>query len=81
MEIVSKNVSNSASYILSSDDRLINKEQVLHIVGFKKSLLYELIKKGSFPQPFKIGIYKTIPRWSEVSVRNWLVQTLQGKEL
>jgi predicted DNA-binding transcriptional regulator AlpA len=35
-------------------DKLLTEKQVTEIVGFKKTKLYQMIKKGTFPAPKKI---------------------------
>jgi len=36
-------------------DRLIRLPEVLSLTGFSKSLLYQLVRRGQFPKPHKVG--------------------------
>ena len=49
-------------------DRLIRLRQVETIAGIKRSRLYELIAKGAFPPPAKIG---AASRFSHSEVCAW----------
>lgn len=57
---------------LDNDDKLINKQEVLEKVAFKKSKLYELLQKDKFPKPYSSGTYKNMPRWSNKAVTAWI---------
>jgi predicted DNA-binding transcriptional regulator AlpA len=80
MESISNNKSIQTSNLILKNDRLLTKNEVLKIVGFQKSKLYELIKKLEFPAPFTEGIYKTMPRWSENEVLLWLNSQIKGNQ-
>ena len=36
-------------------DKLLTEKQVTEIVGFKRTKLYQMIKKGEFPAPKNMG--------------------------
>ena len=50
-------------------DKLLTEKQVTEIVGFKRTKLYQLIKKGDFPSPKKYGRDN---RWFESDIDEWL---------
>lgn len=53
---------------------LLTKEDILKILRIGKSTLYDLIKRGLFPKPLKIG---SISRWKEEDVQAFL-SSLEG---
>ena len=50
-------------------DKLLTEKQVIEIVGFKRTKLYLMIKKGDFPAPKK---YRSANRWFESDIDEWL---------
>ena len=50
-------------------DKLLTEKQVTEIVGFKRTKLYQMIKKGDFPSPKKYGREN---RWFESDIDEWL---------
>ncbi len=50
-------------------DRLLRLSQVIEIAGIGKTMIYRLMRSGSFPQQFKPGGYAS--RWSESEVTAW----------
>lgn len=50
-------------------DKLLKLSEVKEITGIGKTMIYRLVRAGSFPQPFKPGGYAS--RWSEGEVRVW----------
>lgn len=50
-------------------DRLLKLNEVLAITGLGKTMIYRLIGRGKFPQPYKPGGFAS--RWSEAEVRAW----------
>jgi predicted DNA-binding transcriptional regulator AlpA len=50
-------------------ERLLRLPQVLSAVGVGKTLLYQLVKDGEFPQPRKI---RHLSVWVESEVRDWI---------
>ena len=51
-------------------DKLIDLPVVCAIAGVKKSTVYDLVKKRSFPQPVRLSA--RMVRWSEASVLQWV---------
>jgi len=47
----------------------LRRDQVLARVGFKKTLLYDLIASGEFPAPIKIS--ERVMVWREESIAAW----------
>jgi len=50
-------------------ERLIRLPSTLSMVGIGRSTLYDLISKGRFPPPLKIG---RIALWRESEVQQWI---------
>lgn len=47
-------------------------KQLLPFLPFGKTTLWELVKKGKFPQPIKLG--ENITAWRNADVLEWLDQ-------
>jgi prophage regulatory protein len=50
--------------------RILRREAVLTLIGYKKSALYELMAQGSFPKPVKLGVRAV--GWRASDVAAWL---------
>ena len=50
-------------------DRLMRLEAVEESIGLKKSKIYEMIGKGEFPRPVKLGAVNT---WPSSEVATWI---------
>ncbi|WES70610.1 AlpA family phage regulatory protein [Superficieibacter sp. HKU1] len=46
------------------------------MTGFKKTVIYSWVKKGTFPRPVKIG---RSARWSLEEVEYWIQSKLDSK--
>lgn len=55
-------------------DRFICVREVSHLIGLKNSALYQMIRRGSFPKPVKLG---GASRWSLNAVLAWMSARLQ----
>jgi len=55
-------------------DRLIRLADVEHIVGFRKSQVYSLMRLGKFPRPIQIG---RMSAWPESAVHQWVQDRIQ----
>ena len=51
-------------------DKLLTEKQVTEIVGFKRTKLYQMIKKGEFPSPKKYGRSN---KWFESDIEAFLL--------
>ena len=51
-------------------EKLLRLPQVLNTVGISRSALYQLIARGDFPKPIKIG--KRASVWPESAVQRWI---------
>jgi len=49
---------------------LITKKQVLKIIGFGKTKLFEMVRKDQFPQPIRFN--QTCIRWRLSDVKQWI---------
>ena len=50
-------------------DKLLRLEAVEQAIGLKKSKIYEMIGKGQFPRPVKLGSINT---WPSSEVAEWI---------
>ena len=50
-------------------NKLLTIQEVIKIVGIKKTTLYNLIKEGKFPQQIKIG---HLSRWRLSDIQDWI---------
>ena len=50
--------------------RLMRRDQVLHICAISRSALYDMISKGMFPEPVRIG--RRAVAWREYEVVAWI---------
>jgi len=55
-------------------ERLIRLPEVLHRVGLGKSLVYALIREGTFPAPKRIG--GRVSLWAESEIDQWIARQL-----
>lgn len=51
-------------------DRLIRLPEVENLVGCKKSTVYSMVGKGTFPRPIRISARMVV--WPETVVLQWL---------
>jgi len=56
-------------------DRLIKLDEVCRRVGLGKTMIYQRIKEGKFPSPYKLSPFAA--RWSENEVTAW-ISTVKG---
>jgi len=50
-------------------DRIIRLPEVVSQVGLKKSTIYDMIKRGTFPKQIKLG---RMSGWSEREIQEWI---------
>jgi prophage regulatory protein len=53
-------------------------KDVIDMIGFGKSWIYQHIKDGTFPQPIKI--FGTANRWTLEQILNWMETAPQSPE-
>lgn len=53
-------------------ERLIKLSEVAKRIGLGKTMIYKMVKDGSFPKPYKLNGAAT--RWSEQEVAAWIVE-------
>lgn len=56
--------------VLFTRDRLLRLADVMEIVALGRTQIYEMIKRGAFPAPYKPT--ETASRWSENEVQAWV---------
>lgn len=54
----------------STGDRILSKNDVIHLTGLSKSTIYMYIRDSKFPSPVKIGVRRV--GWLESEISNWL---------
>ena len=59
-------------------DRLIKIAEVQCRVGLGKTMIYRLIKSGTFPAPYKLSPFAS--RWSEREIVQWIAAIKDGFE-
>ncbi len=50
-------------------EKLLTLNDVVQIVGFKKSTIYKFIAENKFPRPVKFG---KSSRWKESEIYDWI---------
>lgn len=51
-------------------DRLLRMPEVERLTGLRKTLIYDLAKRGEFPK--SIRLHSRAVAWSEVAVLSWI---------
>lgn len=59
-------------------DRFIKMPEVCRRVGLGKSMIYEMIQNGRFPEPYKPSPFVSV--WSEQEVVAWIADVKDGLE-
>jgi len=59
----------SASFSELPDEAFIRLPHVLALVGVKQARVYNLMLKGKFPRPYKLG---SVSMWRVGQIRHWL---------
>jgi len=49
---------------------LLTCDQVIELTSLGRSTLYDNIKKGTFPAPYKVGVRKA--RWKRIEILEWI---------
>ena len=58
------------------EEKLLTINELINIVGFKKSTIYKFIKENKFPRPLKFG---KSSRWAKSEINEW-INNLKQKE-
>jgi prophage regulatory protein len=58
--------------------RLLRLPEVLARVGLRRSAVYELVSRGSFPQPCRLGA--RCVAWVESEVDGWVAARIAERE-
>jgi prophage regulatory protein len=60
--------------------QIVRMHDVVQIVGYSQSTIYDLISKGKFPAPFKLVKGGRAAGWFKKTIEDWLVQrSKEGK--
>lgn len=51
-------------------NRILRLPEVIGLVCLKKSSIYDLIRRGSFPVPIRLGLRSV--GWYETEINDWL---------
>ena len=57
--------------------RFLKKREVMHRTGLSSSGIYDLIKRGLFPQQIKLSGGKSVV-WLESSINEYMMQCLEN---
>jgi prophage regulatory protein len=68
MNIVSSGISNKGE-MMNTPRRFLRMPDVIRLVGIGRTVIYERIKKGTFPPPVQIGARAVA--WDEEDLANW----------
>lgn len=61
-----------------SPDRFVRLEEVKRRVGLGKSMIYQLVRDGKFPAPYKLS--PAAARWSNREITAWIDDVKDGFE-
>lgn len=59
-------------------DRFVRLDEVKRRVGLGKSMIYQLVKDGKFPAPYKLS--PAAARWSNREITAWIDDVKDGFE-
>ena len=57
--------------------RLLRRDEVEHIVGLKRSAIYDRIEKGDFPKQVRLHNSRTV-RWRSDDIKKWFEDQVQA---
>lgn len=63
---------------LEQPERFVKLPEVCRRVGLGKSMIYEMIREGRFPAPYKLSPFAS--RWSERELVAWIDEVKDGFE-
>jgi prophage regulatory protein len=63
-----------SSIVTTQPRRIMRLPQVMAATGFGRAWLYELMKRGDFPQAHKIGLRAV--GWDSAQVEAWIAKQL-----
>src|SRR3546814_15537556 len=61
---------------LEQPERFVKLPEVCRRVGLGKSMIYEMIREGRFPAPYKLSPFAS--RWSEREIVAWIDEMNDG---
>lgn len=70
--------SNSINAALNSQAALLRCKDVEHRTSLSRSRIYDLMGKGEFPKPVRLGSMSVA--WSSLEIDNWIAQRLSQRE-
>lgn len=59
---------------MNQDERFIRLAEVTHITGYKRGMIYLMMKRGEFPRQRRLGANCVV--WLETEVRQWMAERL-----
>lgn len=63
---------------METKEQVLRLPQVLNLVGFKRSRLYDLIRTGEFPAPRKLTRNGRAVGWAASAVDAWVAGVFSG---
>jgi len=63
--------------LTSSERRILRRDEVEAKTGFKRAHIYNLMKKGEFPQAMRIGVRAV--GWDSVEIDQWIADRLSDR--
>lgn len=60
------------------EQRILRRDEVERMIGFKRAHLYNLIKLGKFPRAKRIGLRAV--GWDSIEVKRWVTERLAAQE-
>lgn len=66
---------------VSPDRKLLEIDDVIEITSLKRTMLYEMVRDGSFPPPVAIGKAGRLKRWRRADVDWWVEQANRQQPL
>lgn len=79
-----KQVANSVDVThspVAASTRLIRLPEVRYITGLSRSYIYELAKKGLFPESISLVPGGTSRAWVEAEVQEWVNKRLASRDM
>lgn len=59
-----------------SQTRFLVRKDVEDLTSISTSTIYDMMKRGAFPRPVKIGLRRVA--WVEADVQNWITGRLES---
>ena len=64
---------------INSNDRFLRWPEVKDRIGYSRSQVHSLVKKGGFPAPIKLGVRASA--WLQSSIDEWISDRVMASEM